>query len=324
MKEILVKGFQFNRFVLAAFVATLAAGVFMAAQERPPAPPTAPAPPLTPPGAAPYTKPEHRPVGTLPPAAKLPTTTHPLVWDSMEKSMPASAADNKVEFSFWVTNSSKLDVIINTVTVGCGCTTTKLPPMPWKLAPGTNGEIKASIDLKGKSGNISKTLTVMSTAGHQVLTMKVNIGKDPVAAMAERQANMERAKADHQAVFKGDCMKCHFTPAAGKMGEPLFAAVCAVCHAPEDWAVARGEPPTSHHRADFVPDLAKLDHELSRKSLKITIANGTGRSGALMPAFSQRNGGPLTDEQIESLVEYISKTYKYNPANAKKTASALK
>jgi len=254
----------------------------------------------------------------VPAAAKTPQQAHPLVWDAMEKTVTPEPNGTNAEFVFWVTNTSPTaDVIITGVQPACGCTTPSLPPLPWKLVPGTNGQIKATMDVKGSVGMKIKTMTVNSTAGHQILTLKANISKDPVQAMAERQMNMERAKADHQAVFKGECAKCHVEPTVGKLGEPLFTAACAICHDPEQWAVSQGKPKEAHHRADVVPDLATLTHPLTRSLWKIIIANGMGKPGSLMPAFSKRHDhGPLTDEQIESLVEYTTKKFPFNPANA--------
>jgi hypothetical protein len=41
-----------------------------------------------------------------------------------------------------------------------------------------------------------------------------------------------------------------------------------------------------------------------------------------MPAFHQSKQGPLSDEQIDSLVEYAMKKFPFNPANASKSAQA--
>src|SRR5436309_1722741 len=39
---------------------------------------------------------------------------NPLVWDKMEKTIVPTAGDNKVEFTFWATNTSTIaDVIVN-------------------------------------------------------------------------------------------------------------------------------------------------------------------------------------------------------------------
>jgi hypothetical protein len=44
-----------------------------------------------------------------------------------------------------------------------------------------------------------------------------------------------------------------------------------------------------------------------------------GKPGTLMPAFSAKEGGPLDNSQINSLVEYLTKTY---PRPIKQPATA--
>jgi mono/diheme cytochrome c family protein len=258
------------------------------------------------------------PLATNSPA--VPAKPNPLVWDAMDKTVEPAPGDARAEFSFWVTNSGTAEVVISNVQPSCGCTTPTLPPMPWKLVPGTNGQIKASVDIKGKSGNLVKTLTVMSSAGFQTLSLRINIGKDPIQQMAERQANMERSKVDAQAVFKGSCASCHFAPLVNKMGEDLFVTGCAICHEPFKWAENRHEVAASHHRAEMVPDLTKLSHPMPKALWKVLITNGGGQ-GKLMPAFFQKHGGPLTEAQIDSLVEYASKRFKFDPTNIPKAAA---
>jgi hypothetical protein len=34
-----------------------------------------------------------------------------------------------------------------------------------------------------------------------------------------------------------------------------------------------------------------------------------GKEGTLMPGFGQRQGGPLTEEQVNSLVEFLPKQF---------------
>jgi mono/diheme cytochrome c family protein len=68
-----------------------------------------------------------------------------------------------------------------------------------------------------------------------------------------------------------------------------------------------------------VPDLANLKTNLTKEAWKAVIAGG-GKPGTLMPAFAKQNGGPLSTEQIDSLVEYVVKKFPYNPAANSKEA----
>ncbi len=251
------------------------------------------------------------------PQAATPVPDNPLAWDSMVKEYKALPGETIAQFTFWVTNTSSTNIVMHNVFASCGCTTPELPPMPWKMAPGVSGEIKASMDFRGKQGILAKMLTVVSSAGTQNLTVRVVIPR-PMEDMAERQRNQELARADRQAVFKNDCANCHFDPTVGKKGEELYLKACAICHEPADWARASGKPgnPEDHHRAEMVPDLAALKHPLTRDMWKAIIANG--KENTLMPAFAKSHGGPLTDDQIESLADFALKKFPFNPANAPK------
>jgi len=229
--------------------------------------------------------------GTPPPAN--PTA---LAWDADMKEYHAKLGDPKAEVFFLVTNTSPAEVVVNSVHTSCGCTTAHLPPMPWKLAPGADGRIDVSIDLTGKTGLIIKTVTVASTAGAKELQIRVFI-PDPQVA---RMENMQLAQGDRQAVFKDSCVRCHVTPGVNKRGAELFHAVCGVCH-------------EAVHRASMVPDLHHLNHPTSADHWRIWITSG--KPDSLMPAFSQSMGGPLTDEQIESLVDYLVKANPSMDAN---------
>jgi mono/diheme cytochrome c family protein len=69
----------------------------------------------------------------------------------------------------------------------------------------------------------------------------------------------------------------------------LFRAACEVCH-------------TASHRASMVPDLLVAREHRDASWWRAWITEG--KSGSLMPAFAQKNGGPLTEAQIASLVEF--------------------
>ncbi len=112
--------------------------------------------------------------------------------------------------------------------------------------------------------------------------------RDTLAAM--REANMQLAARDRQAVFKGDCASCHVTPGIGKTGGELYTAVCGVCHEAE-------------HRSTMVPDLRNLPHPTDAEYWHAWIVNG--KAGSLMPAFLDTVGGPLTKGQIDSVVDYL-------------------
>ena len=76
-----------------------------------------------------------------------------------------------------------------------------------------------------------------------------------------------------------------------EQGARLFAANCAVCHG------AKGEGRVG---ATLAKDWPSIRPDLE---VRATIENGI--SGSPMPAWSEKNGGPLTGEEIDALVAYI-------------------
>jgi mono/diheme cytochrome c family protein len=235
-----------------------------------------------------------------------PTPTAPanaLVWDSETKTYAAKPGDAIAPFVFNLTNVSSAEVVITSVHTSCGCTVAQLPEQPWHLAPGTNGQIKVTVNLAGKMGHVTKQVTVNSSAGVKYLLVNVDIPPAAPAAAenmrGDRNANMALARGDRQAVFKGDCAKCHVEKGVGKMGRELFAADCGICH-------------DSPRRAAMVPDL-RAPKTLRDHAFWVNWIEH-GKVGSMMPAFAQSEGGPLTQAQIDSLVSYLSQNYPQAPA----------
>ena len=238
----------------------------------------------------------------------------PLVADADVKEYTAKPGEANAQLTFTLTNTSPGAVTINDVRTSCGCTVAKLPSQPWTLEPGTNGQIHVTVDLRGKRGQITKLVYVNGVTGMKTLTVRVNIPDapplgPPPGVMADRARNIQVATADRQAVFKNDCAKCHAEPAAGKNGEALYLAVCANCH-------------DSEHRASMVPNLRALNHPTDREQWKTWVTHG--KAGTLMPAFAKTEGGPLTDGQIASLVDYLAEHIAARPAAAAPTVPAAK
>jgi mono/diheme cytochrome c family protein len=192
-------------------------------------------------------------------------------------------------------------VTILDVQKSCGCTTAELPPLPWIIAPGTNGQLGLTVNLAGKTGMQIKTVTVRTDKGFKQLILKITI-LPPVVVIqsdADRARALEMAKADRQAVFSGDCATCHVKPGVGKYGKPLYDAVCAICH-------------ESKTRASMVTDLHNIKTPTNKDFWETWIAHG--KAGSLMPAFSTADGGPFSDTQIASLVGYLNMTIPSQPA----------
>lgn len=218
--------------------------------------------------------------------------TNVLAFDAEAKEYNAKPGEMDIPFSFYVTNVSTNEVIITNVHTSCGCTIAQLPSLPWRLSPGESGEIKVKMDVRGKSGQVTKTISLSSSHGIKILaaTARVPFPDLMTTTPEERQRNQLIARANRQAVFRGDCARCHAAPANGKMGAELYKATCAVCHDAE-------------HRASMVPDLRNPPRPANRDYWAQIIM--FGKPDTLMPAHAKANGGILDDEQIFSLVEYM-------------------
>jgi mono/diheme cytochrome c family protein len=213
----------------------------------------------------------------------------PLVWDTVQMDYEAKDGQTNAVISFNFTNISPVEVSITNITTSCGCTVVKVPSLPWVLKAGADGKIDATVDLRGRYELLTETVSVEMAGASTILTLRIHI-PDPALAL-ERLANLKVAAAERQAVFRGDCARCHAQPLKGKTGLALYAAACDICHAP-GW------------RAPMVPGLTELKHPTSAAYWRQWITQG--KEGSLMPAFSTADGGPLTDAQIESLVSLLT------------------
>lgn len=67
-----------------------------------------------------------------------------------------------VEHTYKFRNTGANPLMIDDVIATCGCTIPSYTKTP--IAPGQNGVIKISFNSKGKAGNVSKSITVISNA----------------------------------------------------------------------------------------------------------------------------------------------------------------
>jgi mono/diheme cytochrome c family protein len=224
-----------------------------------------------------------------------------LVFDAETKQYNASPGEATAPFVFNLTNVWTNEIVITGVKASCGCTTASMPAVPWHIPPAGEGQIHAQVNLAGKGGLVTKTLTFSTSIGTRLLFLKVNIPIAPASGGAlsesERRAAMARAVGDPQAIFKGDCVSCHVEKGRNAHGETLYVADCGICH-------------ESSHREKIVPDLHALKQETDLAYWKQIITSG--KPHTLMPAFSATQGGPLTDDQIASLANYLNHVISHN------------
>jgi len=78
-------------------------------------------------------------------------------------------------------------------------------------------------------------------------------------------------------------------------GETLYRRYCALCHGPDGEGYA----------ADNAPALANEQWLRTATDEFITTAIADGRPGTPMSAWSQRHGGPLTDDQVANILAHL-------------------
>ena len=225
-----------------------------------------------------------------------------LEWDATEKSYAAQPDQPEATVLFKVHNTGAKPVTISAVATSCHCTAAQPPRTPWTLAPGASDELKVVVDLRGRSGDLTKTIYVYTDLGGDTpdfLLVHVNV---PLSPEEQRETNRSLAQIDRQAVLRGDCATCHVTPTIGKKGAELFSTACLICHG-------------AAHRASMVPDLfvakEKRDAAYWEKAIR------EGRDKTLMPAFAKDHGGSLDEEQIGSLVAFLAANLPSEPAAKK-------
>lgn len=216
-----------------------------------------------------------------------------LSWDVTTQEHAARRGEVEHSFVFNVFNSTDREIVIESVKTSCGCTVVDLPATPWRIAPAQGGELRAKLDWTGRYGEFQKEITVVTNEGVDLLRLKVDIPPPEklVQLPLARARNLQVALADRQAVFRNACAKCHVEPAAGKTGRELYTAACAICH-------------EAGARSPLVPDLTRLGGARDAEDWRRWIAHS--QPGSLMPAFAASQGGPLTERQIDSLVEYLA------------------
>jgi hypothetical protein len=95
-----------------------------------------------------------------------------LVWDAKMKKGNPDPGEEKVEFTFTLTNVSPAELVIYATETTCECTVANLPSNPWLVPPGGSGQIHVTLNLHGKQGTLSKGVTVFTSKGNSLLTVE--------------------------------------------------------------------------------------------------------------------------------------------------------
>ena len=98
----------------------------------------------------------------------------------------------------------------------------------------------------------------------------------------------------HGSYFKGKCANCHVEKGIGKYRKALYDADCAICHGAGGRGVEHLTKPLNDQK--YLSSL--FEQELYKR-----IANGA--DNVMMLGFAKKNGGPLGEKQLNSLVKYL-------------------
>ncbi|MFI5262960.1 MAG: DUF1573 domain-containing protein [Candidatus Kapaibacterium sp.] len=182
----------------------------------------------------------------------------------------------------------------------CGCTAAFQGKK--RIPPGDTSHLAITFDPHNKAeGDMTKTITIVSNS-------KVDPQKMIRIHGTIYKSKLAHAEMMHMdGVFQGNCASCHVEKGKGELGAKLYEADCAICHGSK----ADNKP------GPDIADEKMMTHD--SKQWKHIIAEGMDKTN--MPAFALAKKGPLNDEEIASLVDYLG-AYKKNLVREKQLKSS--
>jgi hypothetical protein len=107
----------------------------------------------------------------------------------------------------------------------------------------------------------------------------------PIHAQVDHSLDVGEGEPIEDVLFgRPECAKCHAFPAEDLTGIWLYDAVCVMCHGDIN---------------EYAASLPTTD----RETLRTWVADGV--SDSAMPGYAAEKGGPLDDQQIDTLVEIM-------------------
>lgn len=201
----------------------------------------------------------------------------------------ALRSDQRVAHDWVYHNDGDAPLRILSTRPQCGCTA--VVPSDDPVPPGGTGTLRVTFDAAGLHGTIRKSLAVTSNDPVQprvLLTITADV--TPVDEPVDESGHPRIAG---QSMLVGGCVSCHAEPARGKTGAELYSAVCAMCHGPDGNG---GKAAPSIREPSYLGSLSDVE-------LSTAIAYGTANPN--MPGFLDLMGGPLSANQVDSLVRLM-------------------
>jgi len=191
----------------------------------------------------------------------------------------------ELKHTFKLTNGGTGLLLLNGAHSSCGCTVPKLTVN--KLKPGESTDLLVVVDTAMKQGRLIKTVSVLSndpSSPNLKLYLSMNV-KNPHVGLSEEG----RAK-----IFTSDkCNSCHVAKGNGLFGKDLYEADCAMCHGKQGLGA-------------IGPQLLGPYENSAFKNGMETIASNGSPTHRSMPGFLVDAGGPLSKQQIDSILKYLA------------------
>ena len=198
----------------------------------------------------------------------------------------------KASFTIRIENNGEGERVIEKAKPTCSCTL--VPFSKSTLAPHEHLEINGELDTFGRLGKIKKSIRVYVEGRPTPFYVRI---EGFAKAFPKNHLPTEG-----KSLFKGECRVCHVRQGEGRFAQYLYLADCALCHG----IFKNGGKGGAHS----LLNLSKMSDD---EMMKI-IAEGKDE----MPAFSKEHGGPLSPQQLHSLLAPLRK-----PATKRATLGSI-
>lgn len=221
-------------------------------------------------------------------AQKTPSNRQQISFDHEKVDLGKVEAAAEVPCAFTITNTGLAPLNITEAKSECGCTATNFKGA--LLKPGASVKLDIIVDTTMKQGPVTKDMVVYSDDPERPIS-RIFI------AMDVKNAHGTMSLKDRTKIFTAErCKRCHVDEGVGQFGKELFEADCAMCHRKQESGILSGP---------LIESVDYSDPMLSAHAEEV-IAHGSKTSPS-MPGFLDVDGGPLSREQVDSLVTYLKK-----------------
>ena len=210
-----------------------------------------------------------------------------LTLDAKSKDLGKAEEGKDLIASFKITNSGWQPLKVFDVKTDCGCT-----DLSWTqklIEPGQSADLSVHVDTAMKQGHVTKQIRFASNDPN------MSFGAVFIEADVENMHSAMGENGKAKIFTEEKCMHCHVDMGVGAFGKDLFDGDCAMCHRMQEESKILVGP--ALEKGSYT-DPAYIEHVRQ----VISYGSKTHRS---MPGFLSDAGGPLTKEQIDSLVNYL-------------------